>query len=372
MSRLNVHIVSLDIPYPTDYGGVIDIFYEIKSLFEEGAKIHLHCFYKDRKPAEELNKYCEAVYYYKRSKRISTTVPYIVFSRSDEELLKNLSKNNWPIIFNGIHTTYFLYKKLLKGRKVLVRAQNTEFLYYQQLALHESNPLKKIFFKRESLLLNKYERTIANAAHILAIGQTDLDNYQNLFGTTSISLIPAFIPNEKVQILEGTGTYCLYHGNLLVNENEKAVLWLLRNVFNNLDFPFIIAGKNPSKKLQQIIETYSNAKLVSNPSDDALLELIQKAHVNIVPSFNNTGVKLKLLNVLFNGRHCIANIAAVAGIDNSKNTIVIANTAEVYISEIKKLMEIPFTSADIVNRETLLHTQFSNKASAEKIISLIQ
>ena len=28
-----VHIVSFDVPYPPNYGGVIDVFYKIKTLF---------------------------------------------------------------------------------------------------------------------------------------------------------------------------------------------------------------------------------------------------------------------------------------------------------------------------------------------------
>ncbi|MCX6283192.1 MAG: mannosyltransferase, partial [Bacteroidetes bacterium] len=40
----HLHIVSFDIPYPPDYGGVIDVYYKIKTLSEAGVKIHLHCF----------------------------------------------------------------------------------------------------------------------------------------------------------------------------------------------------------------------------------------------------------------------------------------------------------------------------------------
>ena len=31
-----IHIVSFDIPYPPNYGGIIDVFYKIKTLFELG------------------------------------------------------------------------------------------------------------------------------------------------------------------------------------------------------------------------------------------------------------------------------------------------------------------------------------------------
>ena len=44
-SDMKLNVVSFDIPYPPDYGGVIDIYYKIKALNSAGIKIHLHCFY---------------------------------------------------------------------------------------------------------------------------------------------------------------------------------------------------------------------------------------------------------------------------------------------------------------------------------------
>ncbi|MBL0146692.1 MAG: hypothetical protein IPP48_14100 [Chitinophagaceae bacterium] len=61
--------------------------------------------------------------------------------------------------------------------------------------------------------------------------------------------MPVFVEHNFITIKDGVGSYCLYQGNLSVNENEKAVSWLLQNVFSKTTVPFIIAGKNPSKKL---------------------------------------------------------------------------------------------------------------------------
>ena len=61
------HIVSFDVPYPPDYGGVIDVFYKIKALSELGVKVHLHCFEYGRGQQNELNKICSSVTYYKRN-----------------------------------------------------------------------------------------------------------------------------------------------------------------------------------------------------------------------------------------------------------------------------------------------------------------
>ncbi len=44
MPDKHLHIISFDIPYPPNYGGVIDVYFKIRTLHELGIKIHLHCF----------------------------------------------------------------------------------------------------------------------------------------------------------------------------------------------------------------------------------------------------------------------------------------------------------------------------------------
>ena len=67
----HIHIISFDIPYPPIYGGIIDVFYKIKSLHKLGYRITLHCFqYKVKDEQTVLNEYCERVIYYPRKKVI--------------------------------------------------------------------------------------------------------------------------------------------------------------------------------------------------------------------------------------------------------------------------------------------------------------
>ena len=57
--RRLIHIVAFDVPYPADYGGVIDIFYKIKAIYDEGFDIKLHIYYYGHKHSKsELRKYC--------------------------------------------------------------------------------------------------------------------------------------------------------------------------------------------------------------------------------------------------------------------------------------------------------------------------
>ncbi|MGN6540534.1 MAG: mannosyltransferase, partial [Ginsengibacter sp.] len=133
-------------------------------MYQLGVKIHLHCFEYGRGEQAELNQYCEEVHYYEREKLVQglpLRLPYIVSSRINPALIKNLLKDNYPVLLEGIHCTYYLYHGELNQRKVLVRLHNVEFEYYKQLARWTNNFYKKIYYTLESRLLKKYENSIA-------------------------------------------------------------------------------------------------------------------------------------------------------------------------------------------------------------------
>jgi hypothetical protein len=373
----HLHIVSLDVPYPVDYGGAFDIFYKLKFLKEAGIRIHLHCFVNKREPQPILEDYCERVDYYPRQtghKGLSYQLPYIVSSRNSEELVENLLKDKYPILIEGIHCTYFLHDKRfanLADRKIILRLHNVESVYYRQLFQSSHASLKKLYFLAESLLLKKYEACIVKKVSlILSVSDADKDIYKKEFGARNIANMPVFIGYDEIKSQEGVGCFCLYHGNLSVPENEKAARWLSDYVFNDLNIPFIIAGKDPSEKLMRSVKAKTNICLVANPDDQELSDLISKAQINILPSMNATGIKLKLLNVLYNGRHAIVNDATVRG-TGFEPACHVAGNANGFKSIVTQLYHRPFTEDETVLRNRLLQNVFDNKKNAERLIQWI-
>lgn len=369
----HLHIVCLDVPYPVDYGGVFDLFYKIKALFEQGIKIHLHCFEYGRGEQTELNKYCVEVNYYNRNqghKGFSNCVPYIVASRANNQLIENLQKDNYPVLLEGIHCTWPLYANKLQNRKVLLRLHNVEHEYYRHLCKHERSLIKKIYFFNESRLLKCYEGEVASKVPILAVSEKDVATYRKQFNAQQVTHLPVFIPFEEIKSEEGLGTYCLYHGNLSVSENEKAAIWLLEEVFSKLKVPFIIAGKNPSPRLQRLAHQRCHTCLVANPHEEQMKDLIARAQINILPSFNETGIKLKLLNALFNGRHCLVNEATVnqTGLEAACH---IGTSPLAFQEIIMQLYHHVFGEEEIRLRQKLLCSMFDNSKNAEKLISMI-
>ena len=368
----HLHIVSFDVPYPPDYGGVTDIFYKIKALHGGGIKIHLHCFEYGRGHKDELNKYCHEVIYYPRNtgwKGVSIKLPYIVNSRKNKRLIQNLLMDDYPVLLEGIQCTYYLFTETLKNKKVVVRLQNVEFKYYEQLAKNERSVFKKCYFIYESFLLKKYEKEIAFKALLIPLAENDLKYYEETFKANRLKYVPPFISTTNLKSKSGIGDFCLYQGNLSVIENEKAADWIISKIFCRLKIPLFIAGKNPSTHLINLVKKYKNVTLVANPSEEKMEELVLNAQINILPSFNETGIKIKLLNALFTGRFCVVNNAAVIG-TLLNNYCYVAEKPEEFIVVITELISKPFSSDEIDKRKDLLK-HFDNERNAEQLMQLI-
>jgi len=373
MEYRNLHIVCHDVPFPADYGGVFDLYYKIQTLHEEGIQIHLHCFTSGREEQPVLNTFCKEVFYYPRRtghKGFSHQIPYIVCSRSSPELLERLLQDEYPILLEGVHCTYLMQDNRFAARKILLRLHNVESVYYKQLAVCCNSWFKKLYYLRESAVLKKYEGRIASHWPVLAVTQSDADIAAITYQSKNISVIPVFLPFQYIESPQGTGCYCLYHGNLSVEENEKAAIWLLEKVFSSLPIPFLIAGKRPGTKLIRAVHRFKNCCLVPDPSDQELNDLIQKAQIHVIPSFNTTGIKLKLLNALFNGRHCVVNSEAVRG-TGLQEVCHLADGAEEFKRSIETLYERPFTYLDLQDRREKLQHQYDNHQSATRLIAQI-
>lgn len=353
-SKREVDIVAFDIPYPPNYGGVIDVYYKIKALRKEGIRVHLHCFEYGRKRSQELESLCENVYYYKRD--VSKTNlfrrrPYIVVTRVSEELLKNLSGTNNPILFEGLHSCYYLDDNKLRNKRKIVRTHNIEHDYYMNLAKVEKDIFKRYYFSNEAQKLKRYEKILGEADGIAAISLHDKEYFSKKY--KNVISVSAFHLNEKVDIGEGLGNFALYHGSLSVGENNEAGLFLINNVFNDIDVPMIIAGNKPSKELRHAAEKFSNITLRTEITTADIYKLIREAQINILPTFQATGIKLKLLSALYTGRHCIVNMPMVED-TGLESLCVIRDHNDEMKKAVLDYFARPFTKKDIEKRKDLL------------------
>ncbi|MBX7182317.1 MAG: glycosyltransferase [Bacteroidia bacterium] len=367
----HLHIVAFDVPFPANYGGAIDLFYKLKAFAELGIKVTLHCFEYGRGEALELNKYCKKVYYYKRQNSrqyLLSFNPFIVVSRSSPQLLVNLCKDKSPILFEGLHCCYYLNHEKLKGRRRVVRTHNVEHDYYRHLAAAESSVFKRFYFELEANKLKTYETELTGADALVAISPADTSHFSKLNSNTFH--ITAFHTNSELLVKPGKGSYCLYHGSLGIGENNKAALWLVNEVFSKLNTPLIIAGNNASIELKTAISKFPHISLRTEITTEEIHQLIQDAQLNVIPTFQATGIKLKLLAALYNGRACVVNLPMVEN-TGLESLCLIAKTANEMVEIITKQFEQPFETKQLEERRRILLNYFDNQKNAEKFIQIL-
>jgi len=366
-----MHLVAFNVPFPPNQGGVIDVYAKIKALKAKGVDIILHAYLYDRPEAKILEELCFKVYYYPRNKSISdlfSFLPFIVFSRRDENLYDRLMADDYPILLEGLHSCFWLGEKGFGNKKVWVRAHNIEHDYYAGLAKVERSIAKKLFFALESFKLKRYEKVLSKATGIFCIAKSEIEHYKKY--NKNVELLSAFHLKDKVSTLPGLGTYALYHGSLDVAENENAAFWLIDKL-GPQNIPLKIAGNNASSVLKGVCRKYPSIELVSPINTIEMEELIRNAQVHVLPTFQNTGIKLKLLHALFNGRFSVVNKEMVEGSGLEKYCKV-ASTAKEFVELVKVCLQEEFSNSDLELRKQLETSIYSNEVNVEKLISVLQ
>ena len=301
-----IHIVSFDVPFPADYGGVIDVFTRVKWFSENGWDVKLHCFEYKRPRANELEKYAE-VHYFDRPRGLKhwfSKIPFIVKTRIHPDLESILKNTTDEVLLEGLHCAHYLN---LQPNKFYLRTHNIEHDYYHGLA-KKATSVKKRYYNSEAKKLKNFEPILAKAKALLVIAKNELDHFQTI-NSNSYYVPPIFKVENKFQ---GTEPFVLMQGNLSVEENDEAAHWILKNIVPNSNAKVVIAGKNPTQSLKDKCSS-SNVVLIANPSSEEMRNLLVSARIHLLWTTNSSGLKLKLINALASSGHVICNSAIVEG-----------------------------------------------------------
>lgn len=369
--NFKLHIVSFDVPWPDNYGGVIDVFHKLRHLHALGADITLHAFSYGRAEAETLKKFCRKVYYYPRLKSrwlLFQRTPFIVCSRVHDQLIKRINEDDGAVLLEGLHCTAQFAEMQQRPRTILVRAHNVEHDYYRQLAVSEKNIFRRVYLEQEAQKLEVYEPQIMQHLPVAAVSTNDYNYFAGRY--PRVIHISAFHPNDQMNSQEGNGDFFLYQGNLGVSENRAAAEWLLREVAPLLRFPLVIAGQ---KIPAEMIKKYSSKVIhfEQQPSHEKMNDLLSGAQVHLLPATQNTGIKLKLLTALFKGRHVVAN-SAMCNEEWLKEICCIAEHPADFAKAANDLFMQAFTLSDIRKREEMLYAHVSNRDAAGKLLQYLQ
>jgi hypothetical protein len=140
-------------------------------------------------------------------------------------------------------------------------------------------------------------------------------------------------------------------------------------VYKNTSYKFVISSNAKVKRISEEIRKYDNIFLEEIPTKEDLDILFDKAHINTLISFQKTGIKLKLLNTLYKGKHIIANSEMIedTGLEDLCN---LANSKDEILKKTAELFKEELSDLDVQKRSEKLEN-FNPTKSAEKIVDVI-
>ncbi len=354
---MRLHVVSFQVPYPPDYGGAIDVYFKLRWLVEQGYDVVLHTYiYGQARPQPVLEELCSQVIYYERQGGLLNLLspePYIVHSRRSPALLRDLLADDAPILFEGLHSCHFLPHPSLEGRMKIVRTHNIEHEYYSLLARQMRHRWRNLYYRLEARKLRRFEPVLTKADIILAISEGDAQALRSRYPDKDIRHLPCFYDPSFVTPRGGTEAYVLYQGNLRVEENVSVANFIQDSLAPALpNVRFVIAGRDPSFTSRR-----ENVSLVANPTAAEMDALLAKARVNLLLTFQPTGIKLKLLSALAKSRgHVVANPQMLSG--NDLGSLCVTAEADASLAGLlRHLLEEGPSESDIIARQKELETK---------------
>lgn len=373
----HLHVVSFQVPFPPTYGGIIDVYYKLQALKAAGCKITLHTYRYRCPEAPELAAVADCVRYYGRATgpaSLLSALPYIVYSRRNPRLLQALTADDAPILFEGLHTCFFLHHPALRDRFKIVRAHNIEHAYYAELAKAAPFGYRRAYYRMEAAKLRRYEPQLRHADALLAITPDDRAHFQKQYPDLRTEWMPCFYDDRRPEATAGaTEPYVLYQANLSVAENVRAALFLLDEIVPRLSpgTPVVLAGKAPAEALKRKAAGRPNVRLVADPDQPTMDRLLAEARVNALLTFQSTGIKLKLLHALAKGHgHCLVNTTMLT--DRALEPLcTVADTPDEIAAAIRRLLTDAPDKPALDARAAYLRSHYDNAANARRILDLL-
>ena len=277
-----------------------------------------------------------------------------------------LSNDNYPVLFEGIGCTAALKQIADLNKKIIVRMYNDECRYHNHLTKSYGSFFQKMNLNRRTHEIKKYEDSLPKNCLYAFSNSDDAVYFREDHQLPTVCSLPVFDPFETVASKTGLGNFCLYHGDLSDPDNEKAAIWLLTKVFNEISTPLVIAGRQPGRQIRKLAELYSHTCLIVDPSQGEMEDLIGKAHINVLPSFSNKRPELKLVHAILNGRHCITNDTAVSG-TALESACHVGKNANAFKSIILQLYHQPFEQEEIDLRKRIF-LSIKEEAPVNKLV----
>jgi glycosyltransferase involved in cell wall biosynthesis len=361
---MNILWVTPDVPLYKQYGGSLDISARIEFVAKCGHKIHLISFAKepvDKQVQQKLSVYCASINIIQRP-RISLQIlhpkrPYSVSTRYSKTFHDIVSSTiqHFEIdvaCLESIHVGEIMPILKRAGVPSVLRLQNIESKYFQELGWSHKNLALKLVYMWEAWKLAKYEKLIyAQSRKILCVSHQETEQLKHLYPNAYITSLPIPIKLEAAaNEIHDSGPIIAFSGSMYLPNNVEAVDWFANRVFPRVlssvpNAEFWIIGRDPSKDVRKLGRRQNIRITGEVPNSHRLLS---EARVVVVPLFHGAGVKTKILEAIGLGKLVVATSHAIVGtsLEDGRH-ILVADDPEMFATLCVKALQEPSEFQDL-------------------------
>ena len=260
--------------------------------------------------------------------------------RIESEILKWNNNRTWDVtVVDGLHAAEMVNLKDPRFGRIVYRAHNVETDLWAQIYKKQTNPLKRLVFKREFDLYDKYEKDFCQKSLVLTVSENDADRMSELGFTTKAQSLPIgmrmennilpFTAAEKIQLL--------FVGRLDWHPNKDGLLWFLNNVWPKVDqqkLSLTVVGSGES----QWLAPFEAPNLQIHRSVPELKSYYTNSNLTLIPLFMGSGTRVKAIESAAYGRSFIATSLGIEGVPVTPGQEFIeANSVQQWISALNNL-----------------------------------
>ena len=230
--------------------------------------------------------------------------------------------------------------------RIVLRTHNIEHLIWKRLWENSKPGPKKVYLKHLWTTLRKYELGILDKADgIVAITRKDAEFLKPF---TRVPIIDISFGIDSSQFPEPTYDDCeipsLFHiGSMDWIPNQEGIQWFLSEVWPKVydNFPFLkfyLAGRNMPEWL---LNGFWPNVVVLGEVEDARKFMLSK-WIMVVPLRAGSGIRVKIIEAMANGRPVIAYHIGAEGIEYTEGeNILLASTPHQFLEDIRKCIDNP-------------------------------
>lgn len=318
----------------------------------------------------------------KAFKNLFKPLPYIVerFVSEDfsQKLRQLLTEETFDIIhFEGTFVSFYVdLVKKMTNTPVVLRSHNLEHMIWDRLSENEKNPLKKIYFKRMSQELRRFEKAYYSKFDaIAAITPEDIIRIKSLGIETPCTFVPAGVDLDRFvkKDIEAEPKSCFILSALNWIPNQEALLWFLDQVWPKVlekipDLKLHVAGKGTPDWIKKI--EYQGVFIHGYVEDASLF--IQQYELMLVPLLSGGGMRLKIVEGMALEKCIVSSPVGAEGINcTDGENILICSTPEEWSDRIIAYFLYPEKFSIIgKNAGSLIREEFENSKVIDRLLKL--